>query len=98
MISISAFDSDMSRGLQFSLANLPGTGTYNIDNTAVLFTAVKASCIIHNEVYSDENTVLTGAVTIDTFTTNRIHAVFNISYSKGSKTVEITNGVLAGDF
>ena len=82
VISISSFDSTMSRGFQFSLANLPGIGTYNIDNI----------------IYPGNNTVLSGAVTIDTLTTNRIHAVFTITCGNGTQTVDIRNGVLAGDF
>ena len=98
VISISSFDSTMSRGFQFSLANLPGIGTYNIDNTAGLRSAVMTSCTIDNIIYPGNNTVLSGAVTIDTLTTNRIHAVFTITCGNGTQTVDIRNGVLAGDF
>lgn len=97
-VIINASDTSTNTKLILSLLNINSAGTYKIDNSFVTGAAVIVECTIADSTYADHlNTQLSGTLTIDTLSTNRIHGLFNVSSTNGTKTLEIKNGSFAGN-
>lgn len=88
--------------LWIQLKNIATTGTYSFGHSAnspkearVLYTGWNRNKV--DSFFNDANT-MTGTLTIDTLTTNRIMGSFNVRCWRDTQYVDIKNGIFAGSF
>ncbi|MEP6676157.1 MAG: hypothetical protein ABJA78_13425 [Ferruginibacter sp.] len=94
-VNISSNDSTII--LYIDLVNILSPGTYSFGRNAANSKQIKAKCMMGGIDYFNDSTALTGSIQIDSFTTKRIHASFNVKCWHGTQSVTINNGKLAGD-
>ncbi|MEO6358604.1 MAG: hypothetical protein ABIU77_06820 [Ferruginibacter sp.] len=96
LVIFSAGDSTV--GLEFSLVNITRPGTYRFGDVPADSTSIRAKCIFNGIDYLSDSTLMSGSIIIDTLTSNRIHAIFNVPCVHGGYTVDVKNGSFAAGF
>jgi hypothetical protein len=89
---------DSTVGLEFSLINVVRTGTYRFGETPGDSISIRAKCRFNGIDYLNDSTLMSGSITIDMLTANRIHAIFSVPCIHNGYTVDVKNGSFEAGF